>query len=94
MRTITAVLEASPDGTLHVPVPGEMRKGRVRITATLVPESASTIATATPEEIRRRTDAFARLRELDPFRSIDDPVEWQKDLRKDRTVSARGDVDR
>ena len=35
MSTITAILEADPDGTLHLPLPPELRGGKVRVEATL-----------------------------------------------------------
>ncbi len=35
MSTITAVLEADADGTLHLPVPDEWKSGKVKVVATL-----------------------------------------------------------
>ena len=35
MSTITAVLDADPDGTLHLPLPAELRLSKVRVTAML-----------------------------------------------------------
>ena len=35
MRTIKATLEPDADGTLHLPLPPELRKGRLRVTATI-----------------------------------------------------------
>jgi hypothetical protein len=35
MSTITAVLDADPDGTLHLPLPAELRSSKVKVTATL-----------------------------------------------------------
>ena len=37
MSTITAILEPDADGSLHLPLPPEMRHGKVRVTATLQP---------------------------------------------------------
>lgn len=37
MSTITAILEADVDGTLHLPLPAELRRGKVRVIATLEP---------------------------------------------------------
>lgn len=45
MSTITAILEPDPDGTLHLPVPEELRHGKIKITATLKP-AGDFIATA------------------------------------------------
>jgi hypothetical protein len=33
MSTIKATLEASPDGTLHLPLPPELRRGKLNVTA-------------------------------------------------------------
>ncbi|MDA1276365.1 MAG: DUF2281 domain-containing protein [Verrucomicrobia bacterium] len=35
MSTITAILEADADGMLHLPVPAELRHGKVKVEATL-----------------------------------------------------------
>ena len=35
MSTITAVIEAHPDGSLHLPLPEALRHGKVKVTATL-----------------------------------------------------------
>ena len=37
MSTITAILEAEDDGTLHLPVPEELRHGKIEVVATLRP---------------------------------------------------------
>ncbi len=45
MSTIKAILEASADGTLHLPLPPELRQGKLNVTATVEPaESAKTSA--------------------------------------------------
>ena len=36
MSTITAILEPDADGTLHRPLPEELRRGKVRVEATEV----------------------------------------------------------
>lgn len=35
MSTISAILEADLDGTLHLPLPEELRRGKVKVTANL-----------------------------------------------------------
>jgi hypothetical protein len=35
VSTITVILEAASDGTLHLPVPEELRHGKVEVIATL-----------------------------------------------------------
>ena len=37
MSTITATLEADIDGTLHLPLPIELRQGKIHVVATLEP---------------------------------------------------------
>jgi hypothetical protein len=41
MNQIKAILEADADGTLHLPVPPELRRGRIEVTATLKPAAES-----------------------------------------------------
>jgi hypothetical protein len=42
MSLIKAILEADADGTLHLPLPPELRRGRIEVTATLKPASEPT----------------------------------------------------
>jgi hypothetical protein len=37
MSTITAILEPDEDGTLHLPVPEDLKCGKIRVVATLEP---------------------------------------------------------
>ena len=85
MSTITAVLEADADGTLHLPVPQNLRHGKVKVVATLESE---------PEITDRptRDAALAALRQLQArgtFKKITDPVAWQREIRKDRPLPGR-----
>jgi len=91
MSTITAILEADTDGTLHLPVPAELRRGKLKVEATVerVGEHASALPLATPEMLRKRKEAFEKLREVNPFRDIKDPVAWQREIRKDRPLQGR-----
>jgi hypothetical protein len=41
MSTITAILEAHPDGSLHLPLPEDLRHTKIKVTATLEPVSTS-----------------------------------------------------
>lgn len=89
-REITVIVEPDADGTVHVPLPPELRDGRVRVTVTTEPVTASGRPTpATPEMLQRRKEAFEALRKLNPFRDIQDPVEWQREIRKDRPLPGR-----
>jgi hypothetical protein len=91
MSTITAILEANADGTLHLPLPAELRHGKIEVTATLKPANGTTppVLRATPEMIQRRMAALARVRALNPYRDIADPVAWQREIRKDRPLPGR-----
>jgi hypothetical protein len=93
MSTITAILEADADGTLHLPLPAELRHGKIEVTATLKAAngSSSAVVGASPEMLRRRKEAFQKLRELGGLRDvIPDPVAWQQELRQDRSLPGRG----
>ena len=91
MNTITAILEADGDGTLHLPVPAELRHGKIEVTATLraARGTSPALPRATPEMLRRRKEAFAKLRQLNPFREVQDPVAWQREIREDRPLPGR-----
>ena len=48
MSTITAILEPQADGTVHVPVPSEMLGSKIRVVATLLPETEVEMPAAPP----------------------------------------------
>lgn len=85
MSTITAILEPDADGTLHLPLPQNLRRGKVKVVATLEsePETAVSGKEGTPLE------ALKELRKLGTFRDITDPVAWQREQRKDRPLPGR-----
>ena len=92
MSTITVILEPDADGTLHLPLPAELRHGKVEVTATLKAANGTSPALprATPEMLRRRREAFQRLREMGGLRDvIPDPVAWQREMRQDRPLPGR-----
>lgn len=50
MSTITLILEPSPDGSLHLPLPEELRGGRVKIVATMTAaDEASNVEPQVPK---------------------------------------------
>ena len=88
MNTITVILEADADGSLHLPLPPELRHGKVKVQAKLepVPESDETPEQPTGTVL----DALMELRKLGGLRDvIPDPVAWQRELRKDRPLPGR-----
>ena len=90
MNLITTIIEPDADGTLHLPLPAELLGGKVKVTATLaVAEESGKTVRATPEMVRQRMAALARLRELNPFREVVDPVAWQREIRQDRPLPGR-----
>ena len=85
VSTITAILEASPDGTVHLPLPLELRHSKLSVSATIHAISA-------PEAIPTQEEALAalrKLRELGTFKTISDPVAWQREIRQDRSLPGR-----
>ena len=85
MSTITAILKADADGTLHLPVPVELRHSKLKVTATIQ-------AVRDPNERPTKEDALAalrKLRDLGTFKEIPDPVAWQREMRGDRPLPSR-----
>ena len=85
MSTITAVLEADADGTLHLPVPQNLRHCKVKVVATLEGESENNDRPARETALA----ALRQLRKLGTFKEITDPVAWQREIRKDRPLPGR-----
>jgi hypothetical protein len=83
MSTITAVLEADADGTLHLPLPKHLRHGKVKVVAILESDLESGPQEGTP------LDALIELRKLGAFKDISDPIAWQREQRKDRPLPDR-----
>ena len=85
MSTITAVLEPDADGTLHLPLPVELRHSKVKVTAMFQ------AATDTTDRPTRETAlaALRQLRQMGTFKKITDPVAWQREIRKDRPLRGR-----
>jgi hypothetical protein len=89
MSTVTAILEAHPDGTIHLPLPVELRHGKVEVVATLkaVQETSPNGLRASPEMLDQRKEALRKLREAGGLRDvISDPASWQREERKDRPL--------
>lgn len=83
MSTITAILEADVDGSLHLPVPAELRRGKLKVSATIEPVGAD--VTSLDAAVR----ALHRLRERGTFAEVSDAVAWQREQRKDRVIAGR-----
>jgi hypothetical protein len=76
MSTITAVLEPDLDGTLHLPVPAELRSTKIKVTATL----ESVVERPSQAEVMAALQALSR---LGTFRDIKNPAAWQRETRED-----------
>ena len=75
MSTIKATLQPHPDGTLHLPLPPDLRHGTLRITATVEPVERGAAAPA-DERLRGFGCLKGKLR-LSP--GFDDPLDDFKD---------------
>ena len=84
MSTITAILEPDADGTLHLPLPADAPRGKMKVTATVEAMEADW-----PERRAQALAALRRLHELGTFKEIKDPVAWQREIRKDRPLPGR-----
>ena len=61
MSTITAILDASADGSLHQPLPSELKGARIRVVAQLEAVPASEAAVHTAREARDCWEKAGRL---------------------------------
>lgn len=76
MSTFTAILEPDPDGTLHLPMPEELRHGKVEITATLKAAGGAITPTKAGETLK----GFGCLRgKISTTPDFDEPLEDFKD---------------
>ena len=92
MSTIKLILEPDPDGTLHLPLPAELRHGKVEVTAMLKAANGqpTTEVRATPQMMAQRKLALQKLREMGGLRQvIPDPAAWQRQMRQDRSQPGR-----
>ncbi len=92
MSTITVILEADADGTLHLPLPAELRHGKIEVTATLKPANSASTASrrATPQMVARRKAALQQLRAMGGLgEAIPDPAAWQREEHQDRPLPGR-----
>jgi hypothetical protein len=83
VSTIIAILEAHADGSIHLPVPVEMRRGKVKVTATLIPVSGETEQEVNP------LDSLRRIAARGGIKNIPDPARWQREIRQDRPLPDR-----
>ena len=92
MSTINAIFEPQADGSVHLPLPEELRHRRVRVEAKLeaADDMEPVAQLATPEMLLQRKDALAALRAAGGLKDvIPDPTAWQREQRKDRPLPER-----
>ena len=95
MNTLETDIEIAADGSLKLlsPLPDWLKPGRAHIVLTVADPSGTKpkrpIPKATPEMIARRMAALEKVRELNPFRDITDPVAWQREMREDVKLPGR-----
>jgi hypothetical protein len=92
MSTITAILEPDPDGTIHLPLPVELRGSKIKVTATLEPSlpDSPSMAADWPSRRDAALTILQRIRERGGIQSIPDPAAWQKEMRQDHDLPGRG----
>jgi hypothetical protein len=94
MKTLETDIEIGADGSVKLlsPLPSWLKPGRAHVRMTV--ESLEEMPkrqklTATPEMIARRVTALEDIRKLNPYRDIIDPVQWQREMREDRSLPDR-----
>lgn len=83
MSTIQAVFDAEADGSVRVPLPAELRQGKVMVIATL-----TKVAEAVPAS--RAVEHLRRIAARGGLKDMVDPVRWQREIREDRALPGRG----
>jgi hypothetical protein len=94
MKTLETDIEIGADGSLKrlSPLPAWLKPGRAHVLMTVesVEEKPKRHKlTATPEMIATREAAMEKIRKINPYRDITDPVEWQREMREDRPLPGR-----
>ena len=84
MSTITAILDPDADGSLHLPLPAELRDGKVMVVATLS-------AVSERNSPKQAMHGLRRIAERGGLESIANPLQWERDLRGDRPLPGRGE---
>jgi hypothetical protein len=94
MRTLETDIEIRADGSLKLlsPLPKWLKPGRAHVLMTVESVEEKPLRqklTATPAMIARRVEALEKIRTLNPYRGIADPLEWQREMREDRPLPGR-----
>ena len=84
MSTIQVILDADADGSVHLPLPAELRQGKVMVIATLIKVAESAPA-------NRAIDSLRKIAARGGLQGIADPVRWQRESREDRALPGRNE---
>jgi hypothetical protein len=83
LRTYEAILR---DDQLEWSAGAPSASGPIRVHVTLL---ETELATATSDQGRRMADALAAIANAGGIAGIEDPLEWQKEVRQDRSLPGR-----
>lgn len=90
MNTLETDVEVAADGSIRLlsPLPDWLKPGdRTHLLLVAAAGEAvkprKQVPTATPEMIAARVAALEEVRKLNPYRDIEDSVEWQRQIRED-----------
>jgi len=86
MSTITAIMEADADGTLHLPVPEALRHGRMKVVAEIERISEEPSPAGHESSDQDMLQIMEDIVALNPFQYMPDPVAWQREVREDVTL--------
>lgn len=88
MSKISVILEPDDEGTLHLPLPPELRDGKVKVEARLErvmgPDENAARPNGTVLDALREMRALGGMRDLIP-----DPISWQREQRIERPLPDR-----
>jgi len=96
MKTLETDIEIGADGSVRLlsPLPAWLKPGRAHVLMTVESvqgrdQPKRRKYTATPEMLARRVAALEKIRKLNPYREITDPLAWQLEMREDRPLPGR-----
>lgn len=95
MKTLETDIEIGADGSIKLlsPLPAWLKPGRAHVLMSVesVDEKQQNRRklTSTPEMLAQRATALEKVRQLNPYREIEDPIGWQREARQDRPLPGR-----
>ena len=94
MKTLETDIEIGADGSVRLlsPLPAWLKPGRAHVLLTVESEEEKPKLqklTATPAMVAQREAALEKIRKLNPYGHITDPVAWQREIREDCPLPGR-----